>query len=81
MALDPDDIGEEQRERNGELMLVSALAFMLSVVAFTWFYRRGDILLYGDAVAHLNLARRLTDARNPRMESSLEPCGCRCRIC
>ncbi len=56
---------EEQRGRNGELALVSALAFMLSVVAFAWFYRRGDILLWGDAVAHLNIARRLTDARNP----------------
>lgn len=59
------DIREAQRGRNGELALVSALALMLSVVAFAFFYRRGDILLWGDAVAHLNIARRLTDARNP----------------
>jgi len=45
--------------------LVSALALALSVAAFVFFYRRGDILLYGDAVAHLNLARRLSDARVP----------------
>jgi hypothetical protein len=56
---------EEERGCSGELALVSALALLLSVVAFVWFYRRGDILLYGDAVAHLNIARRLTDARNP----------------
>ncbi len=60
-----DETVEEQRGRNGELALVSALAFMLSVVAFVFFYRRGDILLWGDAVAHINIARRLTDARNP----------------
>jgi hypothetical protein len=47
-----------------ECFLVSALAFIVSVLAFSWFYRRGDILLYGDAVAHINIARRLTDARN-----------------
>jgi 4-amino-4-deoxy-L-arabinose transferase-like glycosyltransferase len=34
-------------------------------MAFVWFYRRGDILLWGDAVAHINIARRLSDARNP----------------
>jgi len=48
-----------------ECILVSALAFIVSVFAFVWFYRRGDILLYGDAVAHINIARRLFDARNP----------------
>jgi hypothetical protein len=47
-----------------ECFLVSALAFIVSVLAFSWFYRRGDVLLYGDAVAHINIARRLTDARN-----------------
>jgi hypothetical protein len=47
-----------------ECVLVSALAFIVSVLAFSWFYRHGDILLYGDAVAHINIARRLTDARN-----------------
>jgi hypothetical protein len=59
-----DDVREEQLGRNRELALVSALALLLSVVAFTWFYNRGDTLLYGDAVAHLNIARRISDARN-----------------
>jgi hypothetical protein len=65
VALDRDDIDEELHGRNGELAFVSALAFMLSMVAFVWFYRRGDILLWGDAVAHINIARRIVDARNP----------------
>jgi hypothetical protein len=56
---------EGQPGDHGEIGLVSALALLLSVVAFVWFYHRGDILLYGDAVAHLNIARRLSDARNP----------------
>ncbi len=50
---------------NDECFLVAALAFIVSVFTFAWFYRRGDILLYGDAVAHINIARRLFDARNP----------------
>jgi hypothetical protein len=62
--IDRNQIRQQQRGRNGELTLVSALALLLSLVAFVWFYRRGDILLYGDAVAHINIARRLTDARN-----------------
>ncbi len=65
MDIDRDSIREEQRGRGGEVAVVSALACLLSLVAFIWFFRRGDILLYGDAVAHLNIARRLTDARNP----------------
>ncbi len=70
LALDVrhDETSEAQRGRNGELAFVSALAFMLSVVAFVFFYRHGDILLWGDAVAHINIARRLTDARNPGWE-------------
>lgn len=48
-----------------ECILVSALAFIVSVFVFAWFYRRGDILLYGDAVAHINIARRFFDARDP----------------
>lgn len=60
-----DKSGDEQLGARSEIVLVSALALLLSVVAFAWFYHCGDILLYGDAVAHLNIARRLSDARNP----------------
>lgn len=64
LTVQRDGMREEQRGHRGEYLLVSTLAFLLSVVAFVWFYERGDILLYGDAVAHLNIARRITDARN-----------------
>jgi 4-amino-4-deoxy-L-arabinose transferase-like glycosyltransferase len=64
LTIDRDDLRDEQLKRNSEFMLVSLLALLLSLIAFAFFYRRGDILLYGDAVAHLNIARRLTDSRN-----------------
>ena len=50
---------------SGELLLVSALAALFSLLAFLFFYRHGDILLWGDAVAHLNIARRLFDSPRP----------------
>ncbi len=37
-------------------------------VALWWFYQRGNLLYYGDAVAHLNIARRLFDSRTPGYE-------------
>jgi hypothetical protein len=37
------------------------LAFIALIVSFT----RGYVLLYGDAVAHLGIARRILDSRNP----------------
>lgn len=52
-------------EDHGERLLVLAVAAILSLAAFSYFFTRGDLLLYGDAVAHLNIARRLTDSRNP----------------
>jgi hypothetical protein len=50
---------------HGEAGLVTAAAILISLASFLWFYSRGDILLYGDAVAHLNIARRIFDARDP----------------
>ncbi len=53
----------EQKSR--ELLVVSAFAALLSLLAFLFFYRNGDLLLWGDAVAHLNIARRLYDSMRP----------------
>src|SRR5438270_2936846 len=50
---------------DGETAIVAALAACLSVIAFLHFFRRGEILLYGDAVAHINIARRVFDSRTP----------------
>jgi len=38
---------------------------MIVLVALNYFAQRGMLLLYGDAVAHLHIARRIFDSRNP----------------
>jgi len=44
------------------LTLLTAIA---SVAALLFYYHRDAILLYGDAVAHINIARRVFDSRTP----------------
>jgi hypothetical protein len=41
------------------------LAIFVSVFSFFYFSRHGDVLLYGDAVAHINIARRVFDSKTP----------------
>jgi hypothetical protein len=48
-----------------QTMLVAGFAASISVVSFLYFFRRGEVLLYGDAVAHINIARRVFDSRTP----------------
>ncbi len=48
-----------------DVWLLATLATIASVVAFVVYYLRGEILLYGDAVAHINIARRVFDSRTP----------------
>jgi hypothetical protein len=50
---------------DGEVTLVSQLAAAASLFAFLFYFRRGDLLLYGDAVAHINIARRVIDSQTP----------------
>ncbi len=38
---------------------------MLAVAALLYYYAQQELLLYGDAVAHLNIARRVVDNRHP----------------
>ncbi|MEO8661063.1 MAG: hypothetical protein ABI693_21515 [Bryobacteraceae bacterium] len=47
-----------------------AFAFLaaVSAVAIWWFYGQGCLLWYGDAQAHINIARRIIDSRNPGYE-------------
>lgn len=45
--------------------LVSLCGALIGFTAFLYFYRRAEILLYGDAVAHINIARRVFDSREP----------------
>jgi hypothetical protein len=48
-----------------ETTLVSQIAACASLLAFLSYLRRGDLLLYGDAVAHINIARRVIDSQTP----------------
>jgi hypothetical protein len=48
-----------------EIVRLVWLAIFISVFSFLFYYRHGDLLLYGDAVAHINIARRVFDSRTP----------------
>jgi hypothetical protein len=48
-----------------EITLVSQLAAAASLFSFLFYFRQGELLLYGDAVAHINIARRVIDSRTP----------------
>jgi len=41
------------------------LATTVSVFSFLFYFQRGEVLLYGDAVAHINIARRVFDSKTP----------------
>src|SRR5260370_10161742 len=49
----------------GDAFLVAQLAAAISIASFFYYLRHGDLLLYGDAVAHINIARRVFDSRTP----------------
>jgi hypothetical protein len=48
-----------------ETTLVGQLTAAASLVAFLTYFRNGGLLLYGDAVAHINIARRVIDSMTP----------------
>src|ERR1700723_596518 len=48
-----------------EIVRLVGLAVFVSVFSFLFYYRHGDVLLYGDAVAHINIARRVFDSKTP----------------
>jgi hypothetical protein len=50
-----------------ETTLVCQLASAASLLAFLFYFRRSDLLLYGDAVAHINIARRVFDSQTPSL--------------
>ncbi|MGC2185748.1 MAG: hypothetical protein WA637_20945 [Terriglobales bacterium] len=53
------------RRWDQETALLAWLAAFVSLLSFLFYLRRGEILLYGDAVAHINIARRVFDSRTP----------------
>ena len=61
-ARDPDGVYPATRP---ELMPIALAALVLACLALLVCASRGWLLLYGDAVAHLGVARRILDARYP----------------
>ena len=51
-----------------EMMPVALAATVLAFVALLVCVSKGYLLLYGDAVAHLGIARRILDTRNPGLQ-------------
>lgn len=50
---------------DSEVRLLAWLATCVSVISFLYYFQRGEVLLYGDAIAHLNIARRVFDSKTP----------------
>lgn len=48
-----------------DILWVFQLAASVSIASFFYFLQKSDLLLYGDAVAHINIARRVFDSRTP----------------
>ena len=53
------------RRWDAETVLVTAICAAISIFSFLYYLRHGQVLLYGDAVAHINIARRVFDSRTP----------------
>jgi hypothetical protein len=52
---------------NAESWAVLVFAMAAATAAIVWSWRNGAMLNYGDAVAHLHIARRVFDSRLPRL--------------
>ncbi len=59
---DPEEVRPATRQ---DTFPVTLAAVLVSFIALLLSYSRGYLLLYGDAVAHLGIARRILDSRNP----------------
>jgi hypothetical protein len=62
----PDPIRPRDRCPNlGEVLLVFAATLVASITAVWWSWTNSAFLLYGDAEAHIHIARRLFDSHRP----------------
>src|SRR5579862_8756877 len=48
-----------------ETALVAQIAACVSFISFAFYFQHRELLLYGDAVAHINIARRVFDSQTP----------------
>src|ERR1700722_17281705 len=44
---------------------VGGLALLASLFSFFYYFQHNGLLFYGDAVAHINIARRVFDSQTP----------------
>src|SRR5450755_1522835 len=44
---------------------IAGIPALVSLFSFFYYFRQNDLLLYGDAVAHINIARRVFDSQTP----------------
>ncbi len=51
--------------RSRDLLYLAILASSISLAGFFFYFHQNALLLYGDAVAHINVARRVFDSRDP----------------
>ena len=58
-------IANSKHARISEIALAIAFLIFWSALWTSFFYRRGYLAYYGDAEAHLNIARRILDSRTP----------------
>src|SRR5208337_1084904 len=56
---------DSSRRWDAECTLVGQIVAAISLLTLLVFLQRGHLLLYGDAVAHINIARRVFDSRTP----------------
>src|ERR1700746_1263221 len=54
-----------RRRWDQETALLAWLATCVSLIAFLIYFRHGETLVYGDAVADVHIARRVFDSRTP----------------
>jgi len=62
----PADPYRQQRHDARFTLILGAL----SIAALLFYYIKQELLLYGDAVAHINIARRVVDNRHPLLSLS-----------
>ncbi len=59
------EVLSEQESIRRETLLVAWTALAIALVSLAYCARHGTLLLYGDAVAHLHIARRVFDSLTP----------------
>ena len=50
---------------DSDVQLLTWLATCVSVISYLFYFQHSEVLLYGDAVAHINIARRVFDSKTP----------------